>query len=251
MHQRDVFCVFSGEGVTGLRYHLNVEPGYALYRDIPLGVPGFTATAQNRPFIALETPRMNATNGHMLNFDDADVDAATDDGLDEGNDMALDTSTHPAVMPTHVAGPAASNNSLLPSAPNPNTLSLTVPTALPFMPIGGHGTRPPDDGIHPAQRVHYADPQAFAYLSPPLPLSSASVAPVRSFSATQQQASALAYPSTGPSHRMPAPMAIIQPVPSAGASTATLIGPSHAQSGGPDASHMAENYGAEAGGAAN
>ncbi|CAK7262856.1 hypothetical protein SEPCBS119000_000199 [Sporothrix epigloea] len=184
---------------------------------------------------------MHAANQHAPNFDEAEVDGATDDGLDEGNDMVLDPGPHNV---------SASTQTIL-SAAAYNPASNLTPTALPFLPIGGYGARPPVDANYPLQHAYHADQQAFSFMLRNLPASTASAAPVGSSSVSQQQGSVFAGPSTGLGHMGPAPMAIVQPASIAGASTATLSGPSRIQSGGPDASYTADNFGTEAGGTPN
>ncbi|CAK7233275.1 SCF ubiquitin ligase complex subunit [Sporothrix bragantina] len=264
MHQREVFCVFSGEGVSHLRDHLNEEPGYAPFRDRPMVIPAIPA--HHRAVISLDDPAASVANGHMLNFDETEADAATDDGLDEGNDMVLDVSTLPAILPTHATALAAGNLQV-PLLPNHGLPNHGLPTTLPFMPGGGYGVRPPDDASTLMRHAQHPDPQAFAMHAnafpqqnapgfPPQnvpfpPVSTASMAPIRAPPVFQNGGYGVPGSSTGYYHQAPAPMATVQPVPAAGASTATLTGPSPIQSSAADESHVAANGGAGADGAEN
>ncbi|KZL84488.1 f-box domain-containing protein [Colletotrichum incanum] len=90
-HQRGVFCVFSGAGVSRLREYLNSSAEYESLRDSPARFPGMPGYGVRRP----ADPR-NATAGNVGQANgDAEVDdaeAPEDDefeGLD-GSEMAVD-----------------------------------------------------------------------------------------------------------------------------------------------------------------
>lgn len=122
LHQREVFCVFSGEGVSELREHLNNQPGYAAFRDRPQVLA--TIPTHHRTTVEFQGPGPNVANGHMLNFDEAEADAPTDDdGLDEGSEMIIDVQA-----PHDGIGPAAATG-----ANNANTLPIPPPTDVPFI----------------------------------------------------------------------------------------------------------------------
>ncbi|KAI4864911.1 RNI-like protein [Hypoxylon rubiginosum] len=87
-HQRAVFCVFSGQGVAGLRQYLNTQPEFAEYH---LQQP--TLYALRRAVQA----NQDATQGQgpaaalipdMDGFDDAD--GVEDDDMGDGSEIALD-----------------------------------------------------------------------------------------------------------------------------------------------------------------
>ncbi|KAK1622784.1 F-box domain-containing protein [Colletotrichum phormii] len=90
-HQRGVFCVFSGVGVTKLRDYLNTSPEYEGLRDSPdPRFPGLSSFPARRP----ADPRATAGHAEQTNGD-AEIDEAEvpeDDefeGLD-GSEMAVD-----------------------------------------------------------------------------------------------------------------------------------------------------------------
>ncbi|KAL2875654.1 SCF ubiquitin ligase complex subunit [Colletotrichum sp. CLE4] len=90
-HQRGVFCVFSGVGVTKLRDYLNTSPEYEGLRDSPgPRFPGLSSFPARRP----ADPRATAGHAGQTNGD-AEIDEAEvpeDDefeGLD-GSEMAVD-----------------------------------------------------------------------------------------------------------------------------------------------------------------
>lgn len=94
-HQRQVFCVFSGQGVIGLRRYLNNERDFAHLHD---PIPG---EIRHRPSQVVQF--QGAPNGHAAGrtdqivggngaFDEGEPDIVDDDdGLDEGSEMAIDT----------------------------------------------------------------------------------------------------------------------------------------------------------------
>ncbi|EFX00708.1 ubiquitin ligase complex f-box protein [Grosmannia clavigera kw1407] len=131
--RRDVFCVFSGDGVTGLREHLNRDPVYAIFRDRAT----ITTVSMNRrppPSTGIETiddtaPQQQPTFGTPEPFI-ADDD---DDGMEDLSEMAVDTElpnqgmllmhgTHSLPSPIPIPGPSTT------------TASTLVPTAPPFTP---------------------------------------------------------------------------------------------------------------------
>ena len=81
-HQRQVFCVFSGNGVAGLRRYLNTHKEFSEYHErddrrmraatMPTGATGVIPQA----------------NGDIDGFDDAD--AVEDDDMGDGSEIALD-----------------------------------------------------------------------------------------------------------------------------------------------------------------
>ncbi|CAK7203741.1 SCF ubiquitin ligase complex subunit [Sporothrix eucalyptigena] len=264
MHQREVFCVFSGEGVSHLRDHLNGEPGYAPYRDNrPVVLPAIPA--HHRTVINLEGQASNVINGQMLNFDETEADAPTDDDtLDEGNDMVIDVNALPGIGHVQAAG----NGIPVPPLPNhgvqfPVVGSTLTPTALPFMPGNGYAqvasfpttTTPTPQQMQHMHQMHHPNAHIPPGLGgsvntapmPPAPTglfgnaypqpmqfpSTASTAHVRAPVFQQSYAG----PSAAFAQQNPAPMATVVPVAAPGASTATLTGPSPAQPDGTGPAH--------------
>lgn len=88
-HQRTVFCVFSGNGVSSLRRHLNSDPAFASIRDQ-------TPTGQSRHNNLLnfgnDAVQPQGELGGLDNgFDERERDAIEDDdGLDDGSEMVID-----------------------------------------------------------------------------------------------------------------------------------------------------------------
>ncbi len=86
-----MFCVFSGEGVSNLRQHLNTQPGYASFRERPPH-PAALFNGDTLSMIveyngSVASPA--AGGGQALNFDETEADAPEDDDED-GNDMLMD-----------------------------------------------------------------------------------------------------------------------------------------------------------------
>ncbi|KAK3946641.1 hypothetical protein QBC32DRAFT_132289 [Pseudoneurospora amorphoporcata] len=96
-HQRAVFCVFSGQGVTNLRRYLNSEHNLTEItrgaRPIDEGVPNragsvFPGTAVNP--MQVTPPGHHAAAAAFI--DDGEPDAVDDDdGLEDGSEMVIDT----------------------------------------------------------------------------------------------------------------------------------------------------------------
>ncbi|KAJ0116196.1 hypothetical protein J7T55_005142 [Diaporthe amygdali] len=111
-HQRNVFCVFSGQGVSNLRRHLNTDSAFAHLRDgTPTGFPRHAQVASN--FAPYPPPG----HGHAdAGFDEQEGDVVDDDdGLDDGTEMVIDAA--PLVGPnTGVAG-ASLDASIIPPPP--------------------------------------------------------------------------------------------------------------------------------------
>ncbi|KAI8959262.1 RNI-like protein [Daldinia sp. FL1419] len=90
-HQRAVFCVFSGQGVTGLRDYLNTQPEFAEYhlqhatvfpsRRPAMQINQDAAQAQAQGFVHIPAPDIDG-------FDD--VDGVEDDDMGDGSEIALD-----------------------------------------------------------------------------------------------------------------------------------------------------------------
>ncbi|AEO63115.1 uncharacterized protein THITE_2107996 [Thermothielavioides terrestris NRRL 8126] len=99
-HQRSVFCVFSGQGVVGLRRHLNQlrqaqlpprdgsHANETIFPDMPVATAGFSHLQTNEG-----------------GFDDPEADAIDeDDGLEDGSEMVIDpqpllNNQNPAIPP--------------------------------------------------------------------------------------------------------------------------------------------------------
>ncbi|KAI1390549.1 RNI-like protein [Hypoxylon trugodes] len=87
-HQRAVFCVFSGQGVMGLRNYLNIQPEFEEYRNLYAGQrrPTFPinqdgAQGQAQGITPVPAPDIDG-------FDDAD--GVEDDDMGDGSEIALD-----------------------------------------------------------------------------------------------------------------------------------------------------------------
>lgn len=161
-HQRDVFCVFSGEGVSELREHLNNQPGYANYRDrqpVIAAIPTHHRTTVEYP----AGPAQNAAAiGQMLNFDETEVDAPTDDdGLDETSDMVIDVPPAPAGGVGQATAIGVNNTNTIPIPPPVNVPHLLPgATPLPYMP-GGYVqmVRPPENPQGVPQHLQQSNAQ--------------------------------------------------------------------------------------------
>ncbi|KAI1377101.1 RNI-like protein [Hypoxylon crocopeplum] len=87
-HQRAVFCVFSGQGVTGLRHYLNTQPEFLEHRSFqPSLFPLRRAPATNQTATQGQAQPL-APAPDMDGFDDAD--GAEDDDMGDGSEIALD-----------------------------------------------------------------------------------------------------------------------------------------------------------------
>jgi len=123
-HQRAVFCVFSGQGVVGLRKYLNQERAFADMRvpPPPPGEPGLPHTGQDLNGVAIldpATPHVHADGA----FDDADPDVVDDDdGLEDGSEMIIDTQPLLQVGPGTPPVPFVSNP-VQPPVPPPHAFS--------------------------------------------------------------------------------------------------------------------------------
>lgn len=233
--------MFSGEGVSGLRDHLNREPSYAIYRDRAT----VTTVSMNRrppPTMGLEImddaaqqqqPMFGAPEPYIADDDD--------DGMEEGNEMAMDPQLpangeeftnggHVLPPPIPIPGPAAiAGSTLIPTAP-PFTPAAFLHSAL--FPantpaVGG------DAHTHPLQ--HHAQDM----------LHSASVAPVGMsfYEGELQQGPSTATGLTG-NHQMAGNDAA-----EAGASRASLNGGGFAgngisENGGPSTAAATLTFGA-------
>lgn len=116
-HQRAVFCVFSGQGVMGLRNYLNTQPEFADYH-----LHQQTLFATRRPAILIN---QDATQGlgagpvpDMDGFDDAD--GVEDDDMGDGSEIALD----PGNFGANDNLPNGANLSIPPPPPPPHHPNL-------------------------------------------------------------------------------------------------------------------------------
>jgi hypothetical protein len=91
-HQRQVFCVFSGPGVAGLKRFLTTNPEFAEFLDTPAGGRRRAVTA-NGP---LQIPDLDG-------FEDGD--AIEDDEMGDGSEIALDPGNDEPLNPNHMAIP--------------------------------------------------------------------------------------------------------------------------------------------------
>ncbi|KAK0720259.1 hypothetical protein B0H67DRAFT_483629 [Lasiosphaeris hirsuta] len=139
-HQRSVFCVFSGQGVVGLRKYLNHERAFADLRVIPTsGDAGSHPLPPPPPDLPTTLPSGVA---HVHNpdsaFEDGEPDAVDDDdALEDGSEMVIDTQPllgHHDASPTVRPAPLGGN-----SVPQLPPISTQVPTnPNPFGYVTGH-----------------------------------------------------------------------------------------------------------------
>ncbi|KAF3760354.1 hypothetical protein M406DRAFT_297121 [Cryphonectria parasitica EP155] len=126
-HQRNVFCVFSGAGVSSLRRHLNSDVAFAHLRDAtPNGQPRH---AQNPlDFVYDNMQPLGGEPGPDLGFDERERDGIEDDDvLDDGSEMVVDAAPPPPPPPppphnNPVQAPAA-GASLIPPPSQPQASS--------------------------------------------------------------------------------------------------------------------------------
>lgn len=141
-HQRNVFCVFSGQGVSNLRRHLNTDSAFAHLRDgTPTGFPRHAQVPAN--YASYAHP------GHAhpdAGFDEQEGDVVDDDdGLDDGTEMVIDAA--PLVGPNTGAAGASLDASIIPPpppAPSQVPSMMWQPLNQPWAPGVSHanGTQP-------------------------------------------------------------------------------------------------------------
>ncbi|KAI5919051.1 hypothetical protein F4810DRAFT_703842 [Camillea tinctor] len=142
-HQRAVFCVFSGNGVVGLRRYLSSREEFAEYHEAR---PSFTRRIPPPPPNGGPVPVPMAD---MDNFED--VDGGEDDDMGDGSEIALDNGAPGGaddLMPT------------LPPLPPPQLLGMAFPHShpptLPSLHTVMHHTNPfstPSNGTPESQGV--------------------------------------------------------------------------------------------------
>lgn len=118
-HQRNVFCVFSGQGVSSLRRHLNTDSAFAHLRDsTPTGHPRHPQSAVEfgyNPGPAVDHGDGAADTG----FDEPERDAIEDDdGLDD-SEMVLDAAPPAQSNAANGLGGASLDASMIPPPPPP------------------------------------------------------------------------------------------------------------------------------------
>lgn len=127
-HQRNVFCVFSGNGVIGLRRYLNTRPEFAEYLDLPRPPRRRSTVAHGG----------ETTAGPMLDIDAMeDGDGVEDDDMGDGSEIALDPGNFqqpanannavPPPPPLHGPTPANANTGPGPSQPSSHTSTPPIP----------------------------------------------------------------------------------------------------------------------------
>jgi hypothetical protein len=142
-HQRSVFCVFSGQGVLGLRRYLN----------------GLNHTGLTNPYDEMPAPQ-RAPAGPALDpdgtFDDAEADGVDDDDALDGSEMVIDA--QPLLGQVQVHG--GQHATAIPPPPPLHTLPGHNAVLMPVNPAGYIG---------PVQQVvrFPEDPQAFAQIIQP------------------------------------------------------------------------------------
>ncbi|KAK4153064.1 hypothetical protein C8A00DRAFT_34246 [Chaetomidium leptoderma] len=130
-HQRSVFCVFSGQGVVGLRKHFNrliaAEEARRTMRAVPPEPPPIFPATASAPH-ALHHPQ-NMDGG----LDEGDNDVLDDDDIPEdGSEMVLDLTIPVPAGPVPLAPPPPP-----PPPPIPQDALPTSPTN-PFNYVAGH-----------------------------------------------------------------------------------------------------------------
>ncbi|KAI1767904.1 RNI-like protein [Hypoxylon sp. FL1150] len=86
-HQRAVFCVFSGQGVAGLRQYLNTQPEFAEYHSQHIALRRAVQADQDGTQ-AQGQGQVMALGANMDDFDEAD--GIEDDDMGDGSEIALD-----------------------------------------------------------------------------------------------------------------------------------------------------------------
>ncbi|KAK1753291.1 F-box domain-containing protein [Echria macrotheca] len=118
-HQRSVFCVFSGQGVVGLRKYLNQERAFADLQvpPPPPGEPGVPNAGTNG--VTVLDPA--AAHAHADGaFDDVEPDVVDDeDVLEDGSEMIIDTQPLLPHEPVASTAPLGGNPVLPPPPPPP------------------------------------------------------------------------------------------------------------------------------------
>lgn len=180
-HQRAVFCVFSGQGVTNLRRYLNSEHNLTEIargaRPIDEGVPNragpvFPGTAVN--------PMQVTPPGHhgaaAAFIDDGEPDAVDDDdGLEDGSEMVIDTQpmlhNHHAVMggtAFPIQGVASTEQLLPPPPPAIQPQQHLVTNPFHFVP--GQPFAIPPHGLQFYEAVRATESGAVSGTPPHVPL---------------------------------------------------------------------------------
>ncbi|KAK4235636.1 hypothetical protein C8A03DRAFT_36510 [Achaetomium macrosporum] len=137
-HQRAVFCVFSGQGVVGLRKHLNRIRQPQL--SIRAGPPGDGTIFPDTAPLQAGLPNLLQTGDG--GFDDGEADAIDDDdGLEDGSEMVIDT--QPLLNNNHNTGLNLNPGGLgtiplPPPAPQIPQHDGTVTPTNPFHYVAGH-----------------------------------------------------------------------------------------------------------------
>ena len=224
-HQRSVFCVFSGQGVVGLRKYLNNERAFVDTR-IPPPPPG----DHGHPHPGLDLAGVGLVDAVMVHghptdegFFEAEADGVEDDDvLEDGSEMIIDTQP---LLNNHNVGPSASTAPL-----TGNPVSPPVPPHLvPLPPIS-------------AAQVQAANPNMFNYVGGHPPYVPQNFRFDDAAALAQPPTSAQPPQNGGPdSEFMDVPVDVLSPRPSAAASgsaapprsqQASVAGPSSAGVGG-------------------
>jgi F-box and leucine-rich repeat protein GRR1 len=140
-HQRSVFCVFSGQGVVGLRKYLNQEHAFA--NSLPPPPPPHRArpngdAADNAGLVnAQAAPHAHNADGA---FDDAEPDAVDDeDVLGDGSEMIIDTQPLLQNVQGASTAPLGGNPVFTAAPPHPQPVSAQAQSMAPmFNYVGGH-----------------------------------------------------------------------------------------------------------------
>lgn len=163
-HQRNVFCVFSGPGVSSLRRHLNTDSAFSHLRDsTPTGHPRHPQNPVEfgyNPGLAGDHGEGAADTG----FDEPERDAIEDDdGLDD-SEMVLDAAPLAQNDPAPNLGGASLDASMIPPPPPPPPTPPPGPNVFQWNPPnhdwqephqhGHHHNAPPNSG-HIATRAGY------------------------------------------------------------------------------------------------
>ncbi|XDG02659.1 hypothetical protein ABKA04_002274 [Annulohypoxylon sp. FPYF3050] len=149
-HQRAVFCVFSGQGVTGLRNYFNTQPEFAEYHTQQQNLFAPRRTIQITQDVGQGQGLITAPAPDMDGFDDAD--GVEDDDMGDGSEIALETENPTngtnAAIPPPPPPPPHHSHSVLPLPPGALAREIEV-FQLPPLVTGDAGRAP---GLSARQR---------------------------------------------------------------------------------------------------
>lgn len=195
-HQRELFCVFSGQGVSGLRRYLTSEGAFAEYRDPNATLRG----GRGEPQFAQPVLAMAPHLAPEQSFDGEEADAIDeDDGLDDGNEMVIDVQA-PAGLGVNLTNMPLGHAGIPPPPPPPPPAPPTMMSSY----AGNHFSFGPPPGVQlvngsaPVGHGHTApwDGQAGPWTMPSVIASAAPVGASTGPVASQNHSASNAGPST-------------------------------------------------------